>query len=52
MHLNFVDLKINIFPDNRVFVLRTIPKTENSKIMEFMKNPKILKYKNVTPKAL
>ena len=39
MHLNFVDPKIKTFRDFRVFVLRPIPKTENSEIMEIHEKP-------------
>ena len=39
MHLNFVDPKIEISPDFRVFVLRPIPKNENSNIMETDEKP-------------
>ena len=36
MLLNFVDPKIEIFRDFRVFVLRPIPKNENSEISEIV----------------
>ena len=36
MLLNFVDPKIEIFRDFRVFVLRPIPKNENSEITEIL----------------
>ena len=36
MYLNFVDPKLGIFGDFRVFVLRPIPKKENLEIMEIL----------------
>ena len=36
MHLKFVDTKIKIFRDFQVFVLRPIPKNENSEISEIL----------------
>ena len=34
MHSNFIDPKIEIFSDFRVFVLGPIPKTENLEVIE------------------
>ena len=39
MHLDFVDQKIEIFGDFRVFFLRPIPKSENSEITEIHEKP-------------
>ena len=39
MHLNFVDPKIEIFRDFQVFVLRPIPKNENSEIKDIYEKP-------------
>ena len=36
MHLNFVDTKIKIFRDFRVFALSPIPKNKNSEITEIL----------------
>ena len=36
MHLNFIDPKVKIFRDFRVFVFRTILKNENSEITEIL----------------
>ena len=36
MHLNLADSKIEFFRDFRVFVLRPIPKNENSEILEIL----------------
>ena len=36
IHLNFIDPKINIFRDFRVFVLSPIPKNKNSEITEIL----------------
>ena len=36
MHLNFVEGKIEIFRDFRVFILRPIPNNENSEISEIL----------------
>ena len=36
MHLNFIDPKIKIFRDFRVFVLSPISKNENSEITEIL----------------
>ena len=52
MYLNFVDPKIKILRDFRVFVLSPIPKTKNLKSRKFIKNPKILKYENIISKTL
>ena len=39
MHLNFVDPKVDIFRNLRIFVLSPIPKNENSEITEIHEKP-------------
>ena len=47
MHLNFIDPKVKIFCDFRVFVLSSIPKNKNSEIKEILQKAVILKRENV-----
>ena len=47
MYLNFVDSKLALFRDFRVFVLSPIPKNENLEITE-----RKLKYGNVVSKTI
>ena len=55
--LNFINPKIKILRNFRVFVLSPIPKCENPEITEILKSRKnkkaiILKYENVSSKAV
>ena len=47
IYLSFIDPKIKIFRNFRVFILGSIPKNENSEITEILQNAIILKCENV-----
>ena len=47
IYLSFIDPKIKIFRDFRVFVLSSIPKKENSEITEILQKSITIKCENV-----